>query len=127
MRIVPLSPAAHAFNAVAPKFDERFGGWLTVAAQRRAVRMQLVRAFVPGSRVLEIGGGTGEDALWLTAQGRDVLLTDASRSSPGRADRRRSPYRRSVSRNSRTCATERESRRSTVPFRISRRSTASPT
>jgi ubiquinone/menaquinone biosynthesis C-methylase UbiE len=78
MQILPLPPAARAFDTVAPRFDERFGGWLSVAAQRRAVRAELIRAFAPGSRVLEIGGGTGEDAVWLSAQGREVLLTDPS-------------------------------------------------
>ena len=28
--------------------------------------------------MIEIGGGTGDDALWLANQGREVLLTDAS-------------------------------------------------
>ncbi|HYH78609.1 MAG TPA: class I SAM-dependent methyltransferase [Longimicrobium sp.] len=73
-----LPPAALAFDAVAERFDERFGAWLSVAAQRRAVRAALAAAFPPGARVLEVGGGTGEDALWLSRQGRRVLLTDAS-------------------------------------------------
>ena len=73
-----LSPAAQAFDDIALRFDERFGSWLSVAAQRRAVRRQLLRAFEPRSRVLEIGGGTGEDAVWLQKQGREVLLTDAA-------------------------------------------------
>ena len=33
-----LSPAAEAFDAIAEAFDDRFGSWLSVAAQRRAVR-----------------------------------------------------------------------------------------
>ena len=73
-----LSPAAQAFDAIAEKFDERFGTWLSVAAQRRAVRGALEKAYPPGVRVLEIGGGAGEDALWLAQRGRQVLLTDAS-------------------------------------------------
>lgn len=73
-----LPPAALAFDAVAERFDERFGEWRSVAAQRRAVRAQLEAAFAPGARVLEIGGGTGEDARWLARRGRDVTLTDAS-------------------------------------------------
>jgi SAM-dependent methyltransferase len=73
-----LPPAAEAFDAVAETFDERFGGWASVAAQRRAVRAELARAFVPGARVIEIGGGTGEDAVWLARMGREVLLTDPS-------------------------------------------------
>ena len=78
MQVSGLSPAARAFDAVAPRFDERFGGWLSVSAQRRAVRTELLRAFPSGSRVLEIGGGTGEDACWLAARHREVLLTDPS-------------------------------------------------
>ena len=78
MQSASLSPAARAFDAVADRFDERYGAWLSVAAQRRAVRALLLRAFAAGSRVLEIGGGTGEDAVWLTEHGREVLLTDAS-------------------------------------------------
>jgi SAM-dependent methyltransferase len=74
----PPSAAAAAFDAIAERFDERFTPWLSVAAQRRAVRRALAGAFPPGARLLEIGGGTGEDALWLLERGRQVLLTDAS-------------------------------------------------
>ena len=73
-----LPPAAAAFDAVAPAFDVRFGAWLSVAAQRRAVRRELLRAFPAGASVLELGGGTGEDAAFLADRGRRVLLTDAS-------------------------------------------------
>ena len=73
-----LSPAVQAFDAVAARFDARFGDWRSVAAQRDQVRAQLERAFPPGARVLEIGGGTGEDAHWLAARGREVLLTDGA-------------------------------------------------
>ena len=72
------SAAAEAFDAVAARFDERFTPWLSVAAQRRAVRSALAEAFPFGSRLIEVGGGTGEDALWLLKRGRQVLLTDAS-------------------------------------------------
>ena len=76
--IAALSPAVQAFDAVAERFDERFGEWRSVAAQRRAVRAALHEAFPRHARVLEIGGGTGEDARWLAARGREVLLTDGS-------------------------------------------------
>lgn len=73
-----LSPAAQAFDAAAAGFDQRFGGWASVAAQRRSIRAELAAAFAEGSRVLEVGGGTGEDALWLSERNRQVFLTDAS-------------------------------------------------
>jgi SAM-dependent methyltransferase len=87
-----LSPAALAFDAVAERFDERYGAWLSVAAQRRAVRRALLAAFPPGAHVLEIGGGTGEDAVWLTQQGREVLLTDASPSMVRIAESKLRPH-----------------------------------
>lgn len=73
-----MTPAAQAFDAMAERFDERFGAWLSVAAQRRAVRAALLDAFPRGSDLLELGGGTGDDASWLAGQGRRVLLTDPS-------------------------------------------------
>lgn len=73
-----LRPAALAFDAVAPAFDSRFGAWSSVAAQRRAVRAALLRRFSSGGHLLEIGGGTGEDAAFLAERGFNVLLTDPS-------------------------------------------------
>lgn len=73
-----LPPAVRAFDQTAPRFDERFGNWLSVAAQRRAVMRYLVRTFEPGARLLELGAGTGEDALFLLGRGFQVTLTDGS-------------------------------------------------
>ena len=73
-----LSPAVKAFDAVAPAFDLRFGEWLSVEAQREAVRRALLSAFPPRGRILELGGGTGVDAAWLAARGFDITLTDGS-------------------------------------------------
>jgi ubiquinone/menaquinone biosynthesis C-methylase UbiE len=73
-----LLPAGAAFDAIADAFDTRFDPWLSVAAQRRAVRQELLATFPAGSRLLEIGGGTGTDAAWMVAHRRQVLLTDAS-------------------------------------------------
>jgi SAM-dependent methyltransferase len=73
-----MRAAAFAFDAIAGRFDDRFGGWHSVAAQRRAVRRALVELFAPGGRILEIGGGTGEDARFLAREGYQVVLTDPS-------------------------------------------------
>jgi SAM-dependent methyltransferase len=78
MNTSSLRPAARAFDAVAPHFDARFGTWQSVAAQRRAVRRCLVERFPAGGRLLEIGGGTGEDAAFLSERGFSVLSTDPS-------------------------------------------------
>ncbi len=70
--------AVRAFGTAADTFDARFGEWRSVAAQRRAVRGHLGDAFPPGAHLLELGGGTGEDALWLAERGYRVTLTDGS-------------------------------------------------
>lgn len=73
-----LSAAARAFDTAAPTFDDRFTPWASVQAQRQAVRRALAQAFPSKSRLIEIGGGTGEDAAWMAQRGHRVLLTDAS-------------------------------------------------
>ena len=73
-----LRPAARAFDASATAFDTRFGAWESVAAQRRAVRSVLLQQLPRGGRILELGGGTGEDAVFLAQRGFDVTLTDPS-------------------------------------------------
>jgi SAM-dependent methyltransferase len=49
-----------------------------VAAQRRAVRAALLREFPAGGSILELGGGTGEDAAFLAKRGFNLFLTDPS-------------------------------------------------
>ena len=73
-----LRPAAQAFDAIATSFDARFGEWLSVEAQRRAVRRALLGALPRNGYILELGGGTGIDAAWLADRGYRLLLTDAS-------------------------------------------------
>ena len=73
-----LRPAARAFDAIAPAFAARFGAWLSVSAQRRAVRSRLINEFPAGGRILELGGGTGEDGSFLARRGFQVVLTDSS-------------------------------------------------
>jgi SAM-dependent methyltransferase len=64
------------FDAVAPTYDAEFtdtrlGRWLRARVWRHLT-------FAPGSHVLEIGCGTGEDAAWLGRRGVSVLATDVS-------------------------------------------------
>jgi SAM-dependent methyltransferase len=87
-----LRPAALAFDAIAPDFDTRFGAWRSVAAQRRAVRTALLREFPAGGRILELGGGTGEDAAFLAERGFKVLVTDASPAMVSRAQAKLAPF-----------------------------------
>lgn len=88
----PLSPAAAAFDAIAPEFDRRFGAFRSVAAQRRAVRMALLQVFPRCGHILEVGGGTGGDAEFLAERGYDVYLTDPSPAMVALANTKLSQY-----------------------------------
>lgn len=66
------------FDAVAAEYDAEFtqrrlGRWL-----RGMVWKRLGAAFQPGQHVLELGCGTGQDAVWLARRGVRVTATDAS-------------------------------------------------
>jgi SAM-dependent methyltransferase len=86
-----LRPAALAFDAIAPAFDARFGSWHSVAAQRRAVRSALLQAFPERGNILEVGGGTGEDARFLADRGFDLFLTDPSPAMVAQANAKLAP------------------------------------
>jgi len=89
---LPMRPAAGAFDAIAPIFDQRFGAWESVSAQRRAVRQALLREFPNRGHILELGGGTGEDAAFLAGAGYKVLLTDPSPTMVDLAKAKLSPF-----------------------------------
>jgi SAM-dependent methyltransferase len=89
---IPMRPATLAFDAIAPAFDLRFGQWLSVAAQRRAVRAALLREFPASGHILELGGGTGEDAIFLAERGFNILSTDASPSMVSLAKTKLGPF-----------------------------------
>ncbi|GAB4573622.1 MAG: class I SAM-dependent methyltransferase [Anaerolineae bacterium] len=75
----------HPFDTLAPTYDRDFtespiGAWLRARTHRwLAGRLQ------GGGRVLELGCGTGEDALFLSRSGMQVLATDASAGMLARA------------------------------------------
>ena len=67
-----------SFDTVAEGYDETFthtrlGRWL-----RGAVWAELAPLVRPGDTVLELGCGTGEDAVWLARRGARVVATDAA-------------------------------------------------
>ncbi|HEX5164835.1 MAG TPA: methyltransferase domain-containing protein, partial [Thermomicrobiales bacterium] len=73
-RPIPAAP----FDSVAAGYDDAFtshqlGHWL-----REMVWQRMAASFAPGQHVLELGCGTGEDALWLAQRGVHVTATDAS-------------------------------------------------
>lgn len=66
------------FDAVASLYDQEFTGRELGRWLRDAVLQELEQVFQPGERVLELGCGTGEDAIWLARRGVLVTATDVS-------------------------------------------------
>src|ERR1700691_417338 len=67
-----------AFDAMAGTYDSQFTASRIGTMMRRAVWARCAARFAPGSRILEMNCGTGEDALWLAQRGVEVLATDVS-------------------------------------------------
>jgi ubiquinone/menaquinone biosynthesis C-methylase UbiE len=61
----PRLSVTAAYDAIAAGYDEQVRGddWM-----RRKLHASFVRAFRPGERVLDVGCGTGIDALFLARQ-----------------------------------------------------------
>jgi ubiquinone/menaquinone biosynthesis C-methylase UbiE len=70
---------ALAFDRMAPTYDEVFTESVIGRAQRAIVWRELANTFRSSRRVLELNCGTGEDALFLSSRGTNVLACDASR------------------------------------------------
>jgi SAM-dependent methyltransferase len=63
---------------MAAAYDASFTRSLIGERMRRAVWQRLDSHFRPGDKVLELGCGTGEDAIYLAQRGVQVLATDIS-------------------------------------------------
>jgi len=66
------------FEDLAATYDESFTRTLLGGRMRSALWRRLDAAFPAGARVLELGCGTGEDAVHLAAREVSVLATDAA-------------------------------------------------
>lgn len=79
------------FEGRAATYDETFTRTAIGTRMRAAVWRRLDAAFAPGARVLELGCGTGEDAVHLAGQGVTVVATDPAaamvREARAKADR----------------------------------------
>lgn len=67
-----------AFDALATDYDATFTASRVAAWLRGRTRARMLRRLKPGDTVLELGCGTGEDALRLAEQGIAVVATDNS-------------------------------------------------
>jgi ubiquinone/menaquinone biosynthesis C-methylase UbiE len=76
--IAQAAGIAEPFDSIALDYDRVFTHSAIGNAQRSQVSRQIERCFVPGSHVLELNCGTGEDALALARGGVSVSSYDAS-------------------------------------------------
>lgn len=67
-----------AFDSVAADYDGPLGNNALIQRMRVQVWRWITRTFPRGSRLLDLGGGTGLDAAYLAGQGYRVLATDWS-------------------------------------------------
>ncbi len=70
--------AASAFTKQSAIFDELYAANKIIQYKRDRVRAQVNRFIAPGSRILELNAGTGEDAVYFAGQGHKVHATDIS-------------------------------------------------
>ncbi len=69
---------ARAFSKSAPHYDDDMNANPVARWTRRRSLAALDKAFSPGDRLLEIGCGTGTEALHMAARGVQVVATDAA-------------------------------------------------
>ncbi len=66
------------FDAEAADYDANFSSSVVGRLMRQAVWRRLEACFSPGQRVLELGCGTGEDAVHLARRGLEIVAIDRS-------------------------------------------------
>jgi ubiquinone/menaquinone biosynthesis C-methylase UbiE len=70
--------AESAFNTQSVIFDELYAGNTIIKYKRERVRNHVLHLLLPGSYILELNSGTGEDALFFAQKGFKVHATDLS-------------------------------------------------
>jgi len=85
--------AAGAFTGQSALFDDLYGTDTIIAYKRERVRSHVLKYLKPGSSILELNCGTGEDAVYLARQGFKVHATDLSAGMLNQAKQKVAKYR----------------------------------
>ena len=75
---MPEQAAEKAFSKQAPLFDQLYAADTIIQYKRKRVREHVDHFISPGSQILELNAGTGEDAIYFAEQGHWVHATDIS-------------------------------------------------
>jgi ubiquinone/menaquinone biosynthesis C-methylase UbiE len=75
---VAATSVVRAFDRAAAGYDAEFGANPIGLLFRHVVQERLLQLMPPGARVLDVGCGTGEDAVALAERGRRVYAVDAA-------------------------------------------------
>ena len=70
--------AAEAFSRQSGIFDSLYAKDAIIQYKRKRVRAYVERFLSPGSKILELNAGTGEDAIYFAGHGHHVHATDIS-------------------------------------------------
>src|ERR1700761_7217805 len=70
--------AADAFTGQSALFDDLYSTNTIINYKRERVRDHVLQYLSPGSSILELNSGTGEDALFFAGKGHKVHATDIS-------------------------------------------------
>ena len=70
--------SAAAFDLAAPGYDSGFGRTAAARVFRYLFQERLLETFRPAARLLDLGCGTGEDAVFLASNGYSVVGVDSS-------------------------------------------------
>jgi ubiquinone/menaquinone biosynthesis C-methylase UbiE len=76
--MTPLPPAPQAFDQVATRYDTDSTYLALSVWFRNLIWERMERCYPAESHLLELGCGTGEDAIWHAKRGGHVTATDAS-------------------------------------------------
>lgn len=93
-----MASAALAFDRAAADYDQVFGGNPVGRLYRYVFQERLLRLFAPGARLLDLGCGTGEDALFLGSRGYRVTGIDAAPGMLARAREKAAQQQRNEAR-----------------------------
>jgi len=74
----PVGTSAEAFDHIGARYDAEYTNTDLSRWFRRRVWERLGALYQPGDTVLELGCGTGEDAMWLAKRGVRVVASDGS-------------------------------------------------